>query len=332
MTLSSRTLRRALAGAAVASLISLTACSTPEDSTSASASASSSSASASASASPSPSVSVSPSPDLSLIEVSDEDTPVVAVPAPWGIGSTQSEVLREGGDQLLTATSVVTINYVGVNGTTGEIFDSSYERGEPATFSLEGVVTGFQTGLEGQAVGSRVLIGMPSSDGYPDGTADGSISPGDSILFVVDVISANFDDATGETVTPADDLPTVTMTDGRPELTIPDGVGAPDGLVVQPLIEGPGAAATADSTIQVRYRAWTFDDGELWQDAWELQEGPLNTLIPGWTEGLDGQTAGSRVMLIVPPDMAYPDGLPDATPSLAAGQTLVYVIDILNVS
>ncbi len=317
---------------AVASLVSLSACTSPEDSTSPSPSPAESSASASASASPSPSVSVSPSPDLSLIEVSDDDVPVVTVPAPWGIASTQSEVLRPGGDQLLTATSTVTLDYVGVNGTTGEIFDSSYDRGEPATFSLTGVVTGFQKGLEGQAVGSRVLIGMPSSDGYPDGTPDGSIQPGDSIIFVVDIISANFDDATGEAVEPAEGLPTVEMTDGKPEVTIPAGEAAPTDLVVQPLIEGPGTEVTADSTILVRYRAWTYDDGELWQDAWELQEGPLSTLIPGWTEGLLGQTAGSRVMLIIPPEMAYPDGAPQATPPLDAGETLVYVIDLLGVT
>ena len=81
----------------------------------------------------------------------------------------------------------------------------------------------------------------------------------------------------------------------------------------------------------MRYRAWTYTDGKLWQDAWEPQEGPLANLIAGWTEGLVGQTGGSRVMLVVPPAKAYPDGLPQATPTLAPGQTLVYVIDILNV-
>ncbi len=336
MTHSARTLRRALAGAAAVSLIALSACSDADETASPSASPSvsaspSASGSASPSVSPSPAQSVSPSPDLSLVTVSDGETPEVTVPAPWGIASTQSKVLKPGGEQLLTESSVVTINYVGVNGTTGEIFDSSYERGEPATFPLQGVVPGFQKGLEGQAVGSRVLIGMPSEDGYPDGTPDGSIQAGDSIVFVVDILSANFDDATGETVAPAAGLPTVTMTDGKPEIAVPAGTAAPTTLTVQPLIKGPGAPVTAESTIQVRYRAWTYD-GTLWQDAWQPQEGPVADLIAGWSEGLIGQTAGSRVLLVVPPDKAYPDGLPQATPSLAPGQTLIYVIDLLNVT
>ena len=332
VTHTARTLRRAVLATATASLIALSACSDP-DSATPSASPSSASASASPSASPSASAapSVTPSADLSLVEVSEDDTPVITVPAPWGITSTQSEVLRPGGEQTLIASSVVTLNYVGVNGTTGEIFDSSYEGGEPATFPLGGVVAGFRKGLEGQAVGSRVLIAMPSEDGYPQGSPDGSIAPGDSILFVVDILTANFDEATGEPVTPAAGLPTVTMTDGKPELTMAAGVAAPSELTVQPLITGPGAAITETSTIQVRYRAWTYTDGKLWQDAWEPQEGPLANLIAGWTEGLVGQTGGSRVMLVVPPAKAYPDGLPQATPTLAPGQTLVYVIDILNV-
>ena len=329
--LTTRTLRHAVLATAAASLIALSACSGPEESASPSASPTSASPSASPSASASPAPSVTPSADLSLVEVSEDDTPVVTVPAPWGITSTQSKVLRPGGAQVLTPTSVVTLNYVGVNGTTGEIFDTSFDGGQPATFSLQQVVAGFQKGLEGQAVGSRVLIGMPSEDGYPEGTPDGSIAAGAAIVFVVDILSANFDDATGEAVTPAAGLPTVTMTDGKPELTVPAGVAAPAELTVQPLIKGPGAAITEASTIQVRYRAWTYADGELWQDAWQPQEGPLANLIPGWTEGLVGQTGGSRVMLVVPPAKAYPDGLPQATPSLAPGQTLVYVIDILNV-
>lgn len=319
---------------AAAALISLTACSGTDDTAtqSASPSASTPAVSSSPSPSPSPTRSVAPSSDLSLIKVSEAETPEVTVPAPWGINSTQAKVLKPGGDQKLTSSSVITIDYVGVNGTTGETFDSSYQRGEPATFSLEGVVAGFQKGLEGQAVGSRVLIAMPSEDGYPDGSPDGSIQPGDSIIFVVDILSANFDDATGETVTPAAGLPTVTMTDGKPELTVPAGAKAPGTLAVQPLIKGPGAAVIAESTIQVRYRAWTYADGKLWQDAWQPQEGPVADLIPGWSEGLIGQTAGSRVLLVVPPDKAYPDGLPQATPSLAPGQTLVYVLDLLNVT
>lgn len=333
VTSSTRILNRVLLGTAAAALITLSACGGPEASSSGSPSApTSGSASASATATPTPTPTITPSADLSGVTVSDEDVPVVTVASPWAIASTQVEVLKEGpGTQMVGDDSTVTINYVGVNGRTGEVFDSSFDRGQTATLPLDEVITGFKKGLSGQSVGSRVLIGITGADGYPQGSTDGSIAAGDSLIFVVDIVSTDFAEATGEEVTPAAGLPVVTMTDGKPELSIPAGATAPTELQIQPLVKGPGQPVAADSTISVRYRSWTFADSKLYEDAWQPQSGELANLIPGWQEGLVGQSAGSRVLLVVPPTKAYPDGRPSATPSLAAGQTLVYVIDILDV-
>ena len=277
--------------------------------------------------SPSPMPEITPATDLSAITVSDTDQPEVTIPTPWGIDKTQAKVLREGGDQKLAETSTVTLNYVGINGRTGESFDSSYDRGAPATFQLQSVVPGFAKGLAGQSVGSRVLIAMPSEDGYADGNPNAGIEKGDSILFVVDIISANFEEATGEEVAPVAGLPVVTTTGDKPELTIPADAAMPTELVVQPLVKGSGPAITAESTIQVQYRSWDWATGEIVEDAWQPQQGQLATLIEGWRQGLVDQTTGSRVMLVVPPELGYPDG--NAEMGLEAGQTLVYVIDVL---
>lgn len=277
------------------------------------------------SASPRPSI--TPSDSLDALVVTDGDVPTVTIPAPWGIDQTRTKVLKPGGSQVLVANSTVTVNYVGYNGRTGEIFDSSWVRGKPTTLQLDKVVPGFTKGLTGQAVGSRVLIAMPSEDGYAQGNASAGIEVGDSLVFIVDVISANFSEATGEAVTPAAGLPAVTMTADGPGLATPSGT-APADLVVQPLVKGSGPEVTKDSTIQVKYRSWVWATGKLWDDAWTAQQGKLSTLIQGWQQGLVGQPTGSRVMLVVPPSLAYPDGLPDK--GLDAGQTIVFVIDILD--
>lgn len=343
VTFSAITLRRTLASAGIVSLIALSACGSdstaPDPAVDATetvsvepSSPSSPEASESAEPEESPTPEIVPAADLSGVEVIDGDIPELRFAAPWGIETTQSTVLRQGESaQTLTDTSVVTINYMGVNGTTGEVFDSSFERGASATFALDQVVPGFQKGLSGQQVGSRVLIGMIPEDGYADGNPNAGIEPGTSLLFLVDILSSNFSEAMGEDVEPAEGMPTVTMTDGKPVVTVPAGVPAPTELRAQPLIKGPGAEITAESTIQVQYRAFTYDDGELWLDAWAPQAGKLSELIEGWKQGLVGQSAGSRVLLVVPPALAFPDGLPQAEPPLAAGETLVYVIDILDV-
>lgn len=333
VTSSTRILSRVVLATATAALITLSACGSPEASPSGSPSVPASSSTApTVSATPTPTPTIVPAVDLSGVSVSDAATPVITVKAPWAIAATQTKVLKPGpGVQKVADGDTVTINYVGVNGRTGEIFDSSFTRGAPTSFSLDRVIDGFKKGLSGQSVGARVLIGVAAADGYPQGSQDGTIEPGDSLIFVVDIVSASFADATGEPVTPAAGLPTVAMTNGRPEIAIPAGATAPTELQIQPLIKGPGQKVAADSTISVRYRSWTFADAKLYEDAWQAQSGDLANLIQGWQKGLVGQSAGSRVLLVVPPALAYPDGQPSATPSLAAGQTLVYVIDILDV-
>lgn len=321
---------------AIASLVSvialgMSACGDSTETGPAATTSSSASSDASASVPESPSASpiesVTPSTDLSAITVSDTDQPEVTVPAPWGIDKTQSKVLRPGGEQKLAEDSTATVNYVGINGRTGEIFDSSYERGAPSTFLLQQVVPGFTEGLTGQSVGSRVLIAMPGEQGYKDGNPGANIEKGDSILFVVDIISANFQEATGDEVKPAAGLPVVTLKDDVPEITIPADAVKPTELVIQPLIKGTGTPVTEASSVQVKYRSWEWETGALVEDAWRPQQGELSGLIEGWKQGLTGLPVGSRVMLVVPPELAYPDGSPAI--ELEAGKTLVYVIDVL---
>lgn len=324
--------RRALVALVAAAALGLSACggdetTEPEDTVDASASPS---PTASATQSETPEPTIEPSSDLDAIEVTDGDVPEVVIPAPWAIDETRTLVLSEGDEQVLGDESIATLNYAGYNARTGEVFDSSWERGAPATFPLQSVVPGFQKGLSGQSVGSRVLIAMPSEDGYAQGNPGAGIEVGDTIVFIVDILSANFDEATGEPVAPAEGLPTVTLSsDGVPEITTPEGE-APTELVVAPLITGPGPEVTENATIQVKHRSWVWGTGEVLESDWRAQQGPLNTLIEGWKQGLVGQTVGSRVMLVVPPELAYPDGIPSM--DLEAGQTLVYVVDILHAS
>ncbi len=286
---------------------------------------------AASSPAPLPTGNITPSENLDAITVSDADTPEITVPAPWAINSTQTKVLRDSSNtQVVGAASTVTVNYVGVNGRTGAVFDSSFQRGQAATFSMDGVITGFKDGLTGQKVGSRVLIGMTGADGYAQGNPQAGIQAGDSLVFVVDIVSASYDEATGEAVTPAAGLPTVTVTEGKPELTFPEGGVNAEQLVVQPLIKGAGTAIEANSTISVKYRVWGAKSGKLIMDGWQgPQTGKLSTLINGWKTGLLGQTAGSRVMLVVPAADSYPNGEPSK--GLEVGEGVVYVIDVLDV-
>lgn len=145
-------------------------------------------------------------------------TPEVKVPAPWAISSTQTKVLRDSSNsQVVGDTSTVTVNYAGVNGRTGEPFGQLLHQGPARDVRFRRVIPGFKTGLAGQKVGSRVLIGMTGADGYAQGKAKAGIEAV-TLLFVVDIVSASYTEATGEAVTSADGLPAVTdrgQTGGR---------------------------------------------------------------------------------------------------------------------
>jgi peptidylprolyl isomerase len=100
-----------------------------------------------------------------------------------------TELVPGSGDGL-TAESTLTANYVGYGAATGQMFDASWLRGEPATFPLAGVILGWQEGLVGMQVGARRLLVIPAELGYGDNPPPGSgIEPGETLIFVVDLVS-----------------------------------------------------------------------------------------------------------------------------------------------
>ncbi|WFE45258.1 FKBP-type peptidyl-prolyl cis-trans isomerase [Verrucosispora sp. WMMD1129] len=97
--------------------------------------------------------------------------------------------LIEGTGPKVQAGQSITTNYVGVFYESGEEFDSSWDRGEPATFPIGvgQVIPGWDKGLVGVTVGSRVQLDIPAEDAYGDG---GGGRPAGPLRFVVDVLAA----------------------------------------------------------------------------------------------------------------------------------------------
>jgi peptidylprolyl isomerase len=95
----------------------------------------------------------------------------------------------EGTGPAAAAGQTITVNYVGVSYRTGEEFDASWNRGEPFSFQLGGgnVIPGWDQGLVGVKVGSRVQLDIPSELAYGDNPGGGR--PGGPLRFVVDVLA-----------------------------------------------------------------------------------------------------------------------------------------------
>jgi len=95
-----------------------------------------------------------------------------------------------GGDgREARAGDTVSAHYVGVAHSTGEEFDSSWNRGEPLAFRLGVgmVIPGWDKGIEGMKVGGRRKLTIPSQLAYGERGAGGAIKPGETLIFVVDL-------------------------------------------------------------------------------------------------------------------------------------------------
>jgi len=87
----------------------------------------------------------------------------------------------------------VVVHYVGVAFSTGEEFDASWNRRAPFSFRLGGgqVIAGWDKGVAGMKVGGRRKLTIPPHMGYGGRGAGNVIKPGETLIFVVDLIGVN---------------------------------------------------------------------------------------------------------------------------------------------
>ncbi len=99
------------------------------------------------------------------------------------------EIVVGSGDEAQQGHTAV-VHYVGVAASNGEEFDASWNRGESFSFPLGGgyVIAGWDQGVVGMKVGGRRRLVIPAHLGYGDRGAGGVIAPGETLIFVVDLL------------------------------------------------------------------------------------------------------------------------------------------------
>jgi len=120
-------------------------------------------------------------PTITMVAGAKAPTTTVAVP------------LIKGKGPKVTAGQHVTVNYLGQIFNSTKVFDSSFSRGTPQDFVVGTgqTIAGFDKGLVGQTVGSRMLLLIPPAEGYgAKGNSQAGIKPTDSLVFVVDILDA----------------------------------------------------------------------------------------------------------------------------------------------
>lgn len=131
---------------------------------------------------------VEPTEGMPTVELDEDGAPTVTIPEGDAPTETKVAVLKQGDGATVGEGDLVVVQYLGVKWSDGSEFDSSWSRDAvPSQFQTTGVVTGFRKALEGQQVGSQVIVVMPPSEGY--GASEGHELQNESLVFVVDILA-----------------------------------------------------------------------------------------------------------------------------------------------
>ena len=116
--------------------------------------------------------------------------PVLTFPGPQAPEGLQVQVLDAGDGQVVEAGDTVVTHYLG-QVWDGQVFDNSYDRHQPLDFQVGVgmVIRGWDAGLVGQRVGSRLLLSIPAELGYGErGVPQAGIKGGDTLVFVTEIL------------------------------------------------------------------------------------------------------------------------------------------------
>ncbi|MFF9089229.1 FKBP-type peptidyl-prolyl cis-trans isomerase [Streptomyces sp. NPDC014991] len=327
--------RRSLLLAAVpAGLVTLAACG--DDSSD----SGKTSASPSASAAPPPKIVDGPLPAVTAGTKFGEK-PVIAKGPADPSKNLAVRTLIPGNGRTVAENDFVQANYLGQIWDTAKVFDNSYDRKRPLVMQLAkgSIIDGWRYALAGKKAGSRVQIAVPPALGYgKSGQPDAGIKGTDTLVFVIDLIDSfnSRSSAKGKPVAQDDPaLPKVaTNTDGQvPKVTVPKS-DPPKKLVSEYVLEGDGAEVKADQTVLCQFQGLVWEGGKTFQRTYgsgRLSQFALEQMrqaVKGLAQGLTGKKVGSRVLIVVPPELGYGDNPPSGG-AIKKGATLVFTVDIL---
>jgi peptidylprolyl isomerase len=119
----------------------------------------------------------------------------------------------------------------------------------------------------------------------------------------------------------------------RPEIDFPEGPPPQDLQIVDEVV-GEGAEAKSGMTVRAHYVGVAYSTGEEFDASWNRGQ-PLDfrlgvgQVIAGWDQGIQGMKVGGRRQLVIPAHLAYGDR--GAPPVIAPGETLIFVVDLVDV-
>jgi FKBP-type peptidyl-prolyl cis-trans isomerase len=269
-----------------------------------------------------------------------DKTPKVTIPKTKPGSSLTVRTLIQGSGTALTKSDALAANFVLYfwQGNSSSLKASTYSSSPTVIGGT--MLPGLESALIGKKVGSRILAVIPPAQGYgTSGNSQLGITGSTTLVFVIDVLKSYSDTAgaTGAQVSSGGgSLPTVSAKSGTaPTLAFPSST-PPGALVTRTLVKGSGPKVAKGDYVIAQYVGYIWRTKKVFGSSWSsgapfgfvIGASP-EQVIPGWDKGLVGQTAGSRVMLSIPPAEGY--GKSGASQAgIKGNDTLVFVVDIID--
>jgi hypothetical protein len=258
--------------------------------------------------------------------------PTVDFPTPLKTDTAQRSEIIEGSGAGLVEGQQVQLELSIFDAASGETIQASaYDAESIQTFPVtDQLGTALSESLLCAQVGSRLAVVTPP------GVESSGVNTEDSVVFVVDVVKAYLTRADGAAQLPVAGLPSVVLAeDGTPGITVPAGE-PPAELEVGVLKKGDGEKVTQGSEAMIHFTGLTWQDKTVFGSTWAdgapgpvlVDENAAEGGLPGLSQALIGQTVGSQIIAVIPPELAFGDA---ATAQIPASSTVVVVVDILGV-
>jgi peptidylprolyl isomerase len=246
--------------------------------------------------------------DLPTVTGKFGEKPTIKAPESAAPTELKTEVLTKGDGEEVVKGDLLVANYQGQIWKSGEVFDNSYDRGEPAGFGIGtgSVIPGWDKGLVGQTIGSRVMLVIPPEDGYgTTGNQQAGIAGDDTLVFVVDLLDHFSAELAADGKVVADlpaGLPGVENKPGeKPVVTLAKGTKEPTEPKTAVLIEGAGDDIDPAKSLVVQIVQADYSTGETSFETWGRSPISIKAeQLPGLAEVLKGKKLGSRVLVTLP--------------------------------
>lgn len=235
-------------------------------------------------------------------------------------------LLNPGNSEKIKAGNLISLHYKGTFFKDGKQFDSSYDRNTPLDFAFKTnrMIPGFEEGLEMLGKKGKVKLYIPYHLAYGEQGREGAMPAYSDLVFDIEILNVS--------TTPNYKKEGIEFLEKNK--TKEGVITTSSGLQYEVIKEGTGAKPSSTSKVTVHYHG-TTPDGTVFDSSIERGETisfGLNQVIPGWTEGLQLMSVGSKYKFFIPSQLAYGSRPPQGgNGPIKADMPLIFEVELFGI-